>query len=235
MPDQPEGSGGRERGEFRSAPATAEPIAPPRAKPTAPAPRAETGTATKPAPTAQDWSKPAAKAIPKGGYFPDKVEQGRYGPIFPKTPACYGFSIIAKVIPGREENLYQYARDIEKAVEATPDVLAVLKLHYLRWNLFQIKGETYFQYMGIFDTDFDKYTEDAVAIFGATGLSTSFENLEGFPKDWKTNPAAFVKFVREHHNPPFLEYGEYPYVSAEEIKKALRLKASFENMLDQMQ
>ena len=40
----------------------------------------------------QDWSKPAAMAIPKGGYFPDKVEQGRYGPIFPKTPACYGFS-----------------------------------------------------------------------------------------------------------------------------------------------
>ena len=43
-----------------------------------------------------DWTKPAAMAIPKGGYFPDKVEQGRYGPIFPKTPACYGFSILAK-------------------------------------------------------------------------------------------------------------------------------------------
>ena len=28
----------------------------------------------------QDWSKPAAMAIPKGGYFKDKVEQGRYGP-----------------------------------------------------------------------------------------------------------------------------------------------------------
>ena len=235
MPDQPEGSGGRERGEFRAAPATAEPIAPPKPKPSASGPRAETGTATKPAPRTQDWSKPAAMAIPKGGFFPDQVEQGRYGPIFPKTPSCYGFSIIAKVIPGREENLYQYARDIEKAVAETPDVLNALKLHYLRWNLFQINGETYFQYMGIFDTDFDKYTEDAVAIFSATGLSTSFENLEGFPKDWKTNPAAFVKFVREHHNPPFLEYGEYPFASADEIKKALRLKRSFENMLNEMQ
>ena len=233
MPDDP--TRGREGTEFRSAPATAEPIAPQKPKPAASAPRAETGTATKPEPTTQDWSKPAAKAIPKGGFFPDKVEQGRYGPIFPKTPSCYGFSIIAKVIPGREENLYQYARDIEKAVAETPDVLAALKLHYLRWNMFQINGETYFQYMGIFDTDFDKYTEDAVAIFSATGISTSFENLEGFPKDWKTNPASFVKFVREHHNPPFLEYGEYPYVSAEEIKKALRLKGSFESMLNEMQ
>ena len=55
----------------------------------------------------QDWSKPAAMAIPKGGYFQDKVEQGRYGPIFPKTPACYGFSILAKIIPGRERSLLQ--------------------------------------------------------------------------------------------------------------------------------
>ena len=109
-----------------------------------------------------DWTKPAAMAIPKGGFFKDKVEQGRYGPIFPKTPACYGFSIIAKIIPGREPVFYEYAKNIEKAVAGQPDVLAVLKLHYLRWNLFEIKGETYFQYMGIFDTDFDKYTEDAV-------------------------------------------------------------------------
>ena len=235
MPDQSEGGGGRERGEFRAASATAEPIAPPKPKPAAQAPRAAPSSPAKPAPTAQDWTKPAAMAIPKGGYFADRVEQGRYGPVFPRTPACYGFSIIAKIIPGREEKFYEYARNIETAVAGTPDVLAVLKLHYLRWNLFEINGETYFQYMGIFDTDFDKYTEDAIALFGATGLSTVFENLEGFPKDWKTNPPAFVKFVREHHRPPFLEYGEYPFVSAEEIKKALRLKGAFENMLNEMQ
>ena len=88
----------------------------------------------------------------------------------------------------------------------------MLKLHYLRWVLFDINGETYFMYQGIFDTDFDKYTEDAVALFTQTGIDTVFENLEGFPEDWKTNPPAFVKFVREHHCPSFLEYGEYPYV-----------------------
>src|SRR5207248_456142 len=87
-----------------------------------------------------DWTKPAALAIPEGGFFPDKVEQGRYGPIYPKTPACYGFSILAMIKP-----------------------------------------------------------------------------------------------VRDHQCPSFLEYGEYPYVSADEIKKALRLKAAFSGMLDQMQ
>ena len=59
-------------------------------------------------------------AIPKGGFAKDKVEQGRYGPIFPKTPACYGFSILAKIIPGREEVFYDYAKNLEKTVAAQP-------------------------------------------------------------------------------------------------------------------
>jgi hypothetical protein len=180
-----------------------------------------------------DWSKPAAKAIPKGGFF--KEQQGRYGPIFPKTPACHGFTIIAKIKPGTEQTIRGYGKRIEETIAGLPDALEVLKLHYLRWVLFDIGKDTYFMYQGIFDTDFDKYTEDAVALFSKYGIDTVFENLEGFPADWKSNPAAFVKFVREHQCPSFLEYGEYPYVSADEIKKALRLKAAFSTMLDQMQ
>jgi len=153
-----------------------------------------------------DWTKPQAMAIPKEGYF--TPEQGRYGMIFPRTPACYGFTIIAKIIPGREPVFYDYAKKLEEAVAGQPDCLAVLKLHYLRWVLFPINGETYFMYQGIFDTDFDKYTEDAIGLFAASGLTTVFENLEGFPKDWKTNAPAFIKFVREHQHPSFLEYGE---------------------------
>ena len=127
------------------------------------------------------------------------------------------------------------ATTIEKTIAGLPDGLAVLKLHYLRWVLFDIGKDTYFMYQGIFDTDFDKYTEDAVALFTKYGINTVFENLEGFPEDWKTNTPAFIKFVREHQRPSFLEYGEYPYVSADEIKKALKLKAAFSEMLDQMQ
>ena len=176
--------------------------------------------------------KPAAMAIP---HETDHLPQGKYGPIYPKSPSCYGFSILAKIIPGREPVFHEYARNIEKAVAAQPNILAPLKLHYLRWVLFPINGETYFMYQGIFDTDFDKYTEDAVALFGAAGVRTVFENLEGFPMDWQTNPEAFVRFVREHQVPSFLEYGEYPYVSADEIKKALQLKHAFSEMLDQLQ
>ena len=176
--------------------------------------------------------KPKAMAMPRDtGSLP----QGKYGPVFPKSPACHGFTIIAKVIPGREEAIYQYAQNIEKAVDAQPNCLAPLQLHYLRWVLFPIDGVNYFMYQGIFDTDFDKYTEDAVALFISLGVNTVFENLQDFPKDWKTNPESFVRFVREHQCPSFLEYGEYPFYSADEIKKALVIKQAFSGMLDQLQ
>ena len=112
-----------------------------------------------------DWTKPAAMAIPEGGYFKDKVEQGRYGPIFPKS------SRLLRLLDHGEDHsrkggvFHEHAKKIEKAVAEQPDCLAVLKLHYLRWVLFPINGETYFMYQGIFDTDFDKYTEDAVSLF----------------------------------------------------------------------
>src|SRR3954467_849894 len=176
--------------------------------------------------------KPAAVVIPKET---DHLEKGKYGPIYPRTPACYGFSIIAKVKPGREEAVRAHGKEIEATIAASPNALAPLRLHYLRWLLFDVGFGLHFQYQGIFDTDFDKYTEDAVELFSQTGITTVFTNLEGFPEDWKTNPEAFVMFVREHHFPSFLEYGEYPYATADEIKKALRLKSAFSTMLDQMQ
>src|SRR5437870_4662445 len=91
--------------------------------------------------------KPQAMAIPKETAH---LKQGKYGPIYPKSPACHGFTIIAKIIPGREDAFYQHAQTIEKAVADLPDCLAALKLHYLRWVLFPINGETYFMYQGIF-------------------------------------------------------------------------------------
>jgi hypothetical protein len=180
-----------------------------------------------------DWTKPSAMAIPKEGYF--KLEPGRYGPVFPRTPANYGFTVIAKVKPGREQAIRDYGKTIEQAVKDTPNVLAPLKLHYLRWVLFDVGSGLHFMYQGIFDTDFDKYLEDAVALFMSTGITTVFVNLEGWPEDWKTNLPAVIKFFRDHQRPSFLEYGEYPYVTADEVKKSLRVKTALSTMLDQMQ
>ncbi|MFL5353934.1 hypothetical protein [Archangium sp.] len=173
---------------------------------------------------------PKAVALPKSA---DHLEKGKYGPIYPKTPACHGFTIIANVKPGRAEAIRSYGERLAKALEPDPYLLAPLKLHYLRWVLFD--NDTRFMYQGIFDTEFDKYTEDAVVLFRKAGLDTAFENLEGFPIDWKTNTPAFITFLRDHQCPSFLEYGEYPYFTSDEIKKALKIKAALSEMLEQMQ
>ena len=83
-------------------------------------------------------------AIPKEGYF--ELQRGRYGPVFPRTPACYGFSIIAKVKEGCEEAIRAYGKDIEAAVAGSPEVLAPLRLHYLPWLLFDVGNGLHFQY-----------------------------------------------------------------------------------------
>ena len=110
----------------------------------------------------EDWSKPAAMAIPKGGYFQDKIEQGRYGPIFPKTPASYGFSIVAKIIPGRERRLLQIRQKHRGNDRGPAGRSGCLAAALPALGALSYQGDTYFMYQGIFDTDFDKYTEDAV-------------------------------------------------------------------------
>lgn len=174
--------------------------------------------------------KPQAAVIPKDT---SQFEQGKYGPILPKTPACYGFTVIANVVPGRADTIRAYGYALVDALRADPYMLGPLKLHYLRWVLFD--DDTRFMYQAIFDTDFDKYTEDAIALFRKAGIDTVFENLEGFPPDWKTNSEAFIQFVRAHQCNSFLEYGEYPFFSSDEIKKALKVKAGLSDALEQLQ
>ena len=116
----------------------------------------------------EDWTKPAAMAIPKGGYFEDKVEQGRYGPIFPKTPACYGFSVIAKVIPGREEHIYNHAKVIEKAIANDPDhardtpgtLPEVGDLHHQGRELHDVSGHLRYRFRQILRRCLDPLRED---------------------------------------------------------------------------
>ena len=56
--------------------------------------------------------KPQAVAIPKEL---KNLEMGRYGPIWPRTPACHGFTLIAKIKPGKAEAVREYGAKIGRA------------------------------------------------------------------------------------------------------------------------
>ena len=88
-------------------------------------------------------------------------------------------------------------------MKADPTVLAPLKLHYLRWVLFDVGSGLHFMYQGIFDTDFDKYIEDAIVLFNQTGITTVFTNLEGWPDDWRTNVPAVSEVLSRAPVPEF--------------------------------
>ena len=90
-------------------------------------------------------------------------------------------------------------------------------------------------YQGIFDTDFDKYTEDAVALFSRPASPRSSRTSKGFRRTGRrmrrrSSSSFAIISARASSNT-----GSIPYVSADEIKKALRLKAAFSSMLDEMQ
>ena len=179
-----------------------------------------------------DWTKPQATAIPKGGYF--EYKEGNYGPVFPKTPACYGFTVIAKVKPGREAAMRAYADTVEKAIKTNPA--------FWRRSSSIISN-------GCSSTSTTKPISCTKASSTPTSTSTPTTRwrssggraehclresgrLSGGLEDERTG----VRQVRSRSpSPSFLEYGEYPYVSGDEIKKALRVKQSLSDMLDQMQ
>jgi len=60
--------------------------------------------------------KPQAMAMPGDTA---SLPQGKYGPIFPKSPACHGFTIIAKIIPGRELSFTSMRRTSKRLCNPT--------------------------------------------------------------------------------------------------------------------
>ena len=173
----------------------------------------------------EDWTKPSAMAIPEGGFFKDKIEQGRYGPIFPKIRHATASRSSRRSFPDGKRYSTNMLGISRRRWPASRTFLPCSSCTTCAGSL-PDQGRDLLHYQGIFDTDFDKYTEDAVALFGRPGQHR-LRKPRRLSRGLEDESSAFVKFVRDHQCPSFLEYGEYPFVSADEIKKALELKAAF--------
>ena len=196
---------------------------------------ATVATETPSIPKEIDSTKPQAMAIPKEGYF--ELEKRTVRPRLSTNSSLLWIHQSSRR-SNREGKTRSatYGKTIQDAGSLIFRALATLKLHYLRWVLLRRRKG--------YCNSCTRESSTLISIStsrtlwrssSSTGINTVFENLEGCPEDWKTNVPAFIKFVRDHQCPSFLEYGEYPYVTADEIKKALKLKAAFSGMLDLMQ
>ena len=146
------------------------------------------------------------------------------------------FTFVSKVKPGRAQNIRAKADERAKLPWGDLDkLLRPLTLHYARWILFD--NDTRFIYYASFDTDLDKYLDDAARIFSESGVAGFFPDLEGFPDDPASagDPEAYRKFLADNKVESFFQFEGYPGVTVEEIKKALRVRNAFSNMLDEMQ
>lgn len=146
------------------------------------------------------------------------------------------FTFVAKVKPGRGKDIRaKAAKRSEIPWEQVDKMLRPLTLHFARWLLFD--NDTRFIYYASFDTELDRYLDDAARIFASSGAEGFFPDLEGFPDDQAamTDPKTFRKFLSETGVESFYQFEGYPGVTVEEIKKAVRVRNAFSNMLDEMQ
>jgi hypothetical protein len=146
------------------------------------------------------------------------------------------FTFVAKVKPERGKNIRSKAEERAKIPwDEVDKLLRPLTLHYARWILFE--NDTRFIYYASFDTDIDKYLDDAARIFAESGVAGFFPDLEEFPDDpaSASDAEAYRKFLADNGVESFYQFEGYPGVTVEEIKKALKVRNAFSNMLDEMQ
>src|SRR3954462_13486139 len=83
------------------------------------------------------------------------------------------FTFVAKVKPGRGKDIRAKAAKRAELPWAEIDkLLRPLTLHYARWLLFD--NDTRFIYYASFDTDLDRYLDDAARIFAESGVAGFF-------------------------------------------------------------
>ncbi len=175
----------------------------------------------------QDWTEPAANGDPERRVFRTRTRAVRSSFFHGHRPATGSRSSPRSRRAARRRSA-RTARPSRRPSPRSPEALAPLRVALLAVGCSSTSVPACTSStMGIFDTDFDKYTEDAVQLVQRDRHHhRRSPNSKASRRIGRRTPRRSSTSSAIISCPSFLEYGEYPYVTADEIKKALRLKAA---------
>ena len=141
---------------------------------------------------------------------------------------------LTPIIPGRRQQLQQVLAAVrERIASGGPTPLDLIgTVHFARWVVLpddQDGGHLLFT--SNFDGPWDTYIEDFAAQ-SADSFDAIYSNCQGWPKDGARDVAAFKAFVRRSEVPSDVYYRAYPTATVQQVRAALKLKATMNTLLD---
>ena len=143
------------------------------------------------------------------------------------APGC---TVMVEFAPGMGEKVRANMRAFFNHPNLIDVIDGVGTIHYARWILYD--NDTKFLYSVIFDGDFDKYWADFLPYFQKYRVPPVFTLAKDWPADAFTNLESFQKFFRDHQVDSLAEYGAFGGATMHEVRKALRVNAAFQKVLD---
>ena len=168
-------------------------------------------------------SRPRAAGDPEGGLF-----HARAGPVrtrsIPRTPACHGFTIIAKIKPGTSEAIRAYGKTTRegrrgrpaRARAAAAALPAVGALRHRRRHVLHVPGHLRHGLRQVHRGRRRPLHED--------GHQHDLREARGFPKTGRRTRRRSSSSFASTSARASSSTASIPYVTADEIKKALELK-----------
>jgi len=107
-------------------------------------------------------------------------------------------------------------------------------VHFARWVIFD--NGTRLLFAVDFDGPWDEYIDDFIDN-AAQGLDLVFGHCDGYPAGGSKDRDAFKQYVRQHQaaDADVLSYSAYPSSTVKDIRKGLRVRDTFEALLDLLQ
>jgi hypothetical protein len=135
------------------------------------------------------------------------------------------------VRPGHEQALREaILRFKEKAQPGDKTVFEKVGLRTQRHVIFD--NGTRVMWATAFDTDWDPYIDDAIAIFGADGWVDWMQHTEEYSADMGTSNAQIKEFLQSAQAQAVAFFDAFSNQTLSQIKRALILEQTFERMLD---